>query len=255
MPAPRFVNVLSSSTAELIAPARARTPVPPDPVAVSRPSRGSTGGRFYVVLAAVALVIAALSLLLPSTPSYDPWAWLVWGREIVHLRLHTIAGPSWKPLPVIFTTLFAPLGNAAPDLWLVVARAGAVMAAVMCFKVAWRLTGRLLGVRAGAGSRAGAAGSRAGAAGESVVPAHIGQKRRSSGLIQRASGARGVGSLLPLLAGAIAAGSFINAPNVLSGNALGYSEGLLTALAVDRARASSRRASPAGVRGRILRRA
>ncbi len=104
------------------------------------------------------------------------------------------------------------------------------MAAVMCFKVAWRLTGRLLGVRAGAGSRAGAAGSRAGAAGESVVSAHIGQKRRSSGLIQRASGARGVGSLLPLLAGAIAAGSFINAPNVLSGNALGYSEGLLTAL-------------------------
>src|ERR671914_2785941 len=42
--------------------------------------------------------LAALSLLLPSEPSYDPWAWLVWGREIVHLELDTEGGPSWKPL-------------------------------------------------------------------------------------------------------------------------------------------------------------
>ena len=55
--------------------------------------------RFYLLLAAVALLIAALSLLIPSTPSYDPWAWLVWGSEIVHLDLHTTGGPSWKPLP------------------------------------------------------------------------------------------------------------------------------------------------------------
>ena len=72
------------------------------------------------------LIIGALSLLIPSTPSYDPWAWLVWGREIVHLNLQTTGGPTWKPLTVIFTTLFAPFGRAAPDLWLVVARAGAV---------------------------------------------------------------------------------------------------------------------------------
>ena len=60
--------------------------------------------------------IAALSLLIPSTPSYDPWAWLVWGREIVHLNLQTTGGPSWKPLPMIFTTVFALFGRAAPDL-------------------------------------------------------------------------------------------------------------------------------------------
>ena len=46
------------------------------------------------MLGAVALMIGALSLLIPSTPSYDPWAWLVWGREIVHLNLHTTGGPS-----------------------------------------------------------------------------------------------------------------------------------------------------------------
>ncbi len=153
-------------------------------------ARPRAGGRFYLILGAVALSVAALSLLVPSTPSYDPWAWLVWGREILHLRLHTTGGPSWKPLPVIFTTLFAPLGNAAPDLWLVVARAGALMAIVMCFKVAWRLAASLC----------------------------------------RAPDERQVNALLPLLAGAIAAGSLLNAPGVITENALGYSEGLLTAL-------------------------
>ena len=86
-------------------------------------TRQLTGARLYLWLAGGAIVLGALSLLIPSTPSYDPWAWLVWGREIVHLKLHTTGGPSWKPLPVIFTTLFAPFGKAAPDLWLVIARA------------------------------------------------------------------------------------------------------------------------------------
>src|SRR6202020_1791680 len=45
--------------------------------------------RFYIGLAIVALTIGALSLLIPSTPSYDPWTWIVWGREIVHLKLAT----------------------------------------------------------------------------------------------------------------------------------------------------------------------
>ena len=103
------------------------------------------GGRLYIALAAAALVIAALSLLIPSTPSYDPWAWIVWGREIVHLKLHTTGGPSWKPLPVIFTTVFSVFGRAAPDLWLVVARAGALMAVLMTFKLAVRLTRGLVG--------------------------------------------------------------------------------------------------------------
>jgi hypothetical protein len=188
------------STVELVAPARARTRVASGP-APAAPARkpASAGGRLYVVLGAVALAIAALSLLVPSTPSYDPWAWLVWGREIVHLKLHTTSGPSWKPLPVIFTTLFAPLGRAAPDLWLVVARAGAVMATAMCFKVAWRLTRRLV---------------------VSSAPA-----RRTT----RPSRIH-VELAVPLLAGLIAAGSFVNSPNVLSENALGYSEGLMTAL-------------------------
>src|SRR5262249_21451653 len=91
------------------------------------------------------LVLAALTLLMPSAPTYDPWAWIVWGREIAHLNLSTVDGPSWKPLPVIFTTVFSLAGGAAPALWVLVARAGAIAAVVMTFRVTRRLGGGVAG--------------------------------------------------------------------------------------------------------------
>jgi hypothetical protein len=102
------------------------------------------------LLIVASLGLAALTLLYPSTPTYDPWAWLVWGREILHLNLSTVAGPSWKPLPVLFTTPFALLGSAAPDMWLVVARAGALAALALAFCVARRLGGVVAGAAAAA---------------------------------------------------------------------------------------------------------
>jgi hypothetical protein len=92
------------------------------------------------------LALAALTLLLPAAPTYDPWSWINWGREVAALDLNTVAGPSWKPLPVIFTTVFSLAGDAAPELWLVLARAGGLLALVM----AWRLAARLAGPAAGA---------------------------------------------------------------------------------------------------------
>jgi hypothetical protein len=98
-----------------------------------------------VLVACVA--VAAASLVLPSQPSYDPWAWIVWGREIWQFELDTSGGPSWKPGTVIFTTLFAPFGETvAPALWLVVARAGGLLALVLAFRLGRRLGG---GVAAG----------------------------------------------------------------------------------------------------------
>ncbi len=102
------------------------------------------------------LLLAALSLLGPSEPSYDPWAWLVWGRELAHLGLNTTGGPSWKPLPVIFTTLFAPLSKVDDGipaaLWIVVARAGGLLALVLAFKLAARIAGGGRGCRVVAGT-------------------------------------------------------------------------------------------------------
>jgi hypothetical protein len=109
-------------------------------------------GAILLVVGCVAL--AALTLLLPSAPTYDPWSWIIWGREVAHLDLVTTDGPSWKPLPVAFTTVFSLFGSAAPDLWLVVARAGAIAAVVLAFRVARRLGGGVVGGAAAAAALA-----------------------------------------------------------------------------------------------------
>src|SRR3954452_2204703 len=98
--------------------------------------------------AVVVLVLAGLSFLMPSAPTYDPWAWIIWGREIMHLDLSTVDGPSWKPLPILFTTPFALFGVLAPDLWLFVARAGAIAGVVMLFRLGRRFGGIPGGVAA-----------------------------------------------------------------------------------------------------------
>jgi hypothetical protein len=93
------------------------------------------------------LAVAALTLLLPSTPTYDPWAWLLWGRQIVEVDLLTTGGPSWKPLPMLFIVPFQAIGELlgddsfAPYAWLWIARAGGLLACVLAFRLARRLTG------------------------------------------------------------------------------------------------------------------
>jgi len=94
----------------------------------------------WVILACLGL--AAIALLFPATPTYDPWAWLLWGREILHLNLVTEGGPSWKPLPVIFNIPFSIFGSGAePYLWLWIARAGALLSLAMSFRLARRVVG------------------------------------------------------------------------------------------------------------------
>jgi hypothetical protein len=117
---------------------RLAAPPPPDP---ARPWRGLVLG---------CLGLAALSLLGPDQPTYDPWAWIIWGRETLHLDLVTTNGPSWKPLPWLFTTPFALFGDAAPQLWLVIARAGGLLAFAMAYRLAARLAGPVAGVIAAA---------------------------------------------------------------------------------------------------------
>lgn len=92
-----------------------------------------------VGLILVPVVLAAV--LVPAAPSYDAWAWLLWGREIAHGTLSTVDGPAWKPLPVAVTTVLSPAGSLAPDVWLAVARAGAVTALALAWVVARRLGG------------------------------------------------------------------------------------------------------------------
>lgn len=111
---------------------------------------GNAGsGRIWPVLVAC-LVIAAPTLLYISTPTYDPWGWILWGREIAHLDLNTLGGPSWKPLPIFFTVPFSLFGDdVAPYLWLWIARAGGLLAVAMVYRLAKRIVGGWYGVFAG----------------------------------------------------------------------------------------------------------
>lgn len=101
-----------------------------------------------VGLVILCLTIAAVSLLWPHTLTYDPWSWLLWGREVIHGSLNTAGGSSWKPLPVILDSVFSLFGDAAPDLWLILARTGSLMSLVLGYRLAARVAGPLAGIAA-----------------------------------------------------------------------------------------------------------
>jgi len=102
-------------------------------------------------VAALCLALGGLSLLLPYTLSGDEWCWLIWGREVGRLALDTTACTVWKPLPVLFTTVISPAGDAAPMLWLLLVRTSWLLALVLAYRVGTRLGGRPAGLVAALG--------------------------------------------------------------------------------------------------------
>ena len=107
------------------------------------------GVRAGAAIAGLALGTVALAR---PAPSYDPWAWLLWGREVAGGTLDTVAGPAFKPLPVAVTAVLSVLGPVAPAAFVVLARAAALAALWLAFRL-----GRRLGGSAPAGVLAAAA--------------------------------------------------------------------------------------------------
>ena len=106
----------------------------------ARPSPG-------VIAVVACLALGAVSVLtLPSLPSYDPFSWVVWGHELAHQLIAPHepfvlnGGPSWKPLPVAFTTIFGFFG-AAPTLWVAFVRAAGLLGLFLAYRLAARLGG------------------------------------------------------------------------------------------------------------------
>ena len=93
-----------------------------------------------VALIAAGLAVAS-TLVIAPVPSYDPWAWLLWGREVAGGTLSTAEGPAFKPLPVAVCALLSPLGDAAPWLWVTLVRVAAAVGAVLAFRLARDLAG------------------------------------------------------------------------------------------------------------------
>ncbi len=100
--------------------------------------------------AAVVLLSAASILLVEPAPSYDPWAWLLWGRELAHGTLSTAEGPAFKPLPVFVCVPLSLLGDAAPEAWVVLARAAAIGALLLAFLLVRSWAGTAAGLIAAA---------------------------------------------------------------------------------------------------------
>jgi hypothetical protein len=112
-------------------------------------ARATSITRVELAVVAGCLALAGASLLFPTTPTYDPWSWIVWGRQILHGSLDTVEGPSWKPLPIFFTVPFSVFGAAAPNLWVVVARAAGMLSLGAAFAVARRFVGGWAGIFGG----------------------------------------------------------------------------------------------------------
>jgi hypothetical protein len=94
------------------------------------------------VTVGLGVVAAAVLLLLwaRTRPGYDPYGWLVWGYQTLHLNLDLGGAPSWKPLPYLFTVPYALAGRYALQLWMVTAVAVALAGPIFAGRIAYRLT-------------------------------------------------------------------------------------------------------------------
>src|SRR5947209_4182365 len=43
----------------------------------------------WAIVAVVCIAIAGGSLIVQNAADFDPWGWIVWGREVLHLHLST----------------------------------------------------------------------------------------------------------------------------------------------------------------------
>jgi hypothetical protein len=129
-----------------------------DRAGVRRLVLARTGVDLLAVAACIVLALIAQAAL-PSLPSYDPFSWIIWGHELAHqligphLQFVIRGGPSWKPLPVLFTTIFGFIGHDQLTLWIVFSRAVGLYGLYLAF---------VLGARLGATDRRRVAGPLAG---------------------------------------------------------------------------------------------
>ncbi len=75
-----------------------------------------------------------------TRPGYDPYGWLVWGYQTLHLSLDLGGAPSWKPLPFLFTLPMALFGNHQLALWMTFATAVTLSGSIFAGRIAYRLT-------------------------------------------------------------------------------------------------------------------
>ena len=93
----------------------------------------------------IAIIVLALATVIVvwarTRPGYDPYGWLVWGRQTIKGALDTNAAPSWKPLPYLFTLPYALAGHYQLWLWMITSVAISLSGVIFAARIAYRLTG------------------------------------------------------------------------------------------------------------------
>ena len=86
------------------------------------------------------IVLSAMIVFWAGTrPGFDPYGWLVWGHQTLHLNLDTNAAPSWKPLPYLFTVPYALAGHYEMRLWMITAVSVSLAGCVFAGRITYRL--------------------------------------------------------------------------------------------------------------------
>ena len=75
-----------------------------------------------------------------TRPGYDPYGWLIWGYQTLHLSLDLGGAPSWKPLPYLFTVPMSLFGTHSLTLWMTFATAVSLSGSIFAGRIAYRLT-------------------------------------------------------------------------------------------------------------------
>jgi hypothetical protein len=95
---------------------------------------------WWLVGAFVVVFSTALVLWSRTRPGYDPYGWLIWGYQTLHLNLDLGGAPSWKPLTWVFDVPFSLFGAHAMRLWMITAVSVSLSAGVFAARIAYRVT-------------------------------------------------------------------------------------------------------------------
>jgi hypothetical protein len=94
---------------------------------------------WWIVGIALLLLSAGIVRWAHSRPGYDPYGWMIWGYQTLHGSLNLSGAPSWKPMPLIFTTVYALFGHFQLWMWMTTAvflsLAGCIFAGRIAFRV------------------------------------------------------------------------------------------------------------------------
>jgi hypothetical protein len=124
-------------------------PIPDRPPVDSAPPRRRGSAMSLIrqhpwIATGVALLLVSTGIVVwaRARPGYDPYGWLVWGYQTIHLSLDLGGAPSWKPLPYLFTVPFALAGHYELWLWMITSVAISLSGAIFAGRITYRLVSR-----------------------------------------------------------------------------------------------------------------